>query len=65
MEIIPETKQNIVAIISQEFRCFRGGNYTEGNPISEALRGEPPSFAGGVDVEGVVERILELGKLIK
>lgn len=60
MKIIPETTEDITTIIASEFRCFGGGNVSYGNPISMALRDQPPQFAAGVDVQDVVNRVIDL-----
>lgn len=60
MKIIPETNNDIAAIIAAEFRTFGGGRGSSHNPIAEALKNQPASFAAGVDVLDVVNRVLEL-----
>lgn len=65
MKMIPETKEDIVAIVANEFRTFGGGSVTPGNPISAALKDSPATFAAGVDVSDVVEMVLELGRVIE
>ncbi len=60
MKIIPENNQDIAAIIASEFRCFGGGRTSNFNPLVNALAGEAPSFALGVDVQDVVDRVVEL-----
>ena len=44
--------------VRKNFRCFGGGYYTPGNPVSAALAEGPTQFAAGVDVREVVEFIL-------
>lgn len=60
MKIIPENNQDITAIIASEFRCFGGGRTSNYNPIANALADKAPSFAMGVDVQEVVDRVVEL-----
>lgn len=60
MKVIPETEQDIVAIITTEFRSFGGGQPANGNPIAAALSDAAPVFAAGVSVSDVVQRVLEL-----
>lgn len=60
MIITPETKEDVVSIIASEFRTFGGGKFTEGNPVSHALRNAEPQFAAGVSVKEVVERCMQL-----
>ena len=63
MKIIPETAQDITTIITHEFRTFGGGQSDTSNPIAMALADSKPTFAAGVDVEQVVNRVLELLEL--
>lgn len=65
MKITPENPQDIVAIISAEFRTFGGGQGSSYNPIAAALQDSPPQFAAGVSVEDVVNRVISLYKKIK
>lgn len=65
MKIIPETKEDIVAIIAHEFRSFGGGKVSEWNPISIALKDSPPQFAAGVGIKEVSERVIELYEQVK
>lgn len=65
MKIIPETEQDIVAIIASEFRSFGGGKGSDTNPIAAALKNNPPTFAAGVDIAEVVNRVIGLSKTIK
>lgn len=61
MKIQPENTDDIVAIIASKFNCFGGGkNSTWGNPLAEALKNQPASFAAGVDVKAVVEAVIGL-----
>ena len=64
MQIIPETQEDIVAIIAAEFRTFGGGRGSSTNPIAAALQNQPPSFAAGVDVAEVVARVIELQEML-
>ena len=52
-------KQEIIKLIGEKFPTFGGGNLTNWNPISVALKDQPLAFAGGVDVEQVVDLILD------
>ncbi|MBV6513044.1 MAG: hypothetical protein FMNOHCHN_02569 [Ignavibacteriaceae bacterium] len=63
MKIIPETTKDITAIITAEFRTFGGGQSSMDNPI--AFANQPLTFAAGVSVEDVVERVVELYRGIK
>ena len=60
MIIIPESVEDIVTIITSEFRSFGGGNVNTDNPISIALQNQPACFAAGVDICDVVNRVVEL-----
>ena len=60
MKIIPENNQDITAIIASEFRCFGGGRTSNFNPLVNAMTDHAPSFALGVDVQDVVNRVVEL-----
>ncbi len=40
------------------FSSFGGGQVTEGNPVSHALKDAPPMFAAGVDISAVVRLTL-------
>ena len=53
-------RQQIVADVAAEFRCFGEGSSPriEGNPIAEAMKDQPAQFAAGVDVRQVVDFIL-------
>ncbi|KKL02318.1 hypothetical protein LCGC14_2626570 [marine sediment metagenome] len=53
---------DLVEAIGQRFRTFGGGNITEGNPISVALKDRPLQFAAGVDVRDVTDFVLEYVK---
>lgn len=48
----------LVNKVGQQFRTFGGGRDSEYNPITHALKDQPPSFAAGVDVREVVEFVL-------
>lgn len=48
----------IVEAIGRRFRTFGGGVSSKWNPMSLALRNDPLSFAGAVDVREVVEFVL-------
>jgi hypothetical protein len=43
MQIIPETEEDIVAIVAHEFRSFGGARDPGNNPIAHALKGQPPA----------------------
>jgi len=60
MKITPETPADITALVAHNFRCFGGGRTSNSNPISNALKDTPPSFAAGVDVQQVVDFVLSL-----
>ena len=45
--------------IKDHFCTFGGGQVTSGNPLSHALKDNPPQFAAGVDVEQVVRFVME------
>ncbi len=49
-----EIEDQVVAAVTERFRTFGGGRVSPSNPISHALRDEPPQFAAGVDVREVV-----------
>lgn len=51
--------EEIAGHVAAAFRTFGGGKVTFGNPISHALRDEPPAFAAGVSVRDVVEFVLK------
>jgi len=54
-------KQNkIENYIQKTFRTFGGGEFTEGNPVSIALKDRPLQFAAGVDVDDVIRAVLKL-----
>lgn len=58
-------KQQIAQIVkgvAANFRTFGGGQVTESNPISLALKDSPPQFAAGVDVEEVVRFVVSKAK---
>lgn len=61
-----EQIKTIVAEIGVRFRTFGGGVGSESrpwhNPIAEALKDTPLSFAAGVPVEQVVRFVLEEAK---
>ena len=59
MIVTPETPQDITALVAANFRSFGGGRGSKYNPISEALKDSPASFAAGVDIQEVVDFILE------
>lgn len=50
-------RAQLVEDIRNNFRCFGGGKYTEGNILSIALAEQKPQFAAGVDVEEVVRYV--------
>ena len=50
--------EDLVRQINIHFRTFGGGRGSEFNPIAEALKDKPPSFAAGVDVRDVVEFVM-------
>lgn len=51
--------EEIVRKIGEQFRTFGGGQQVAGNPIAEARKDEPFSFAADVSVAEVVESVLE------
>ena len=53
---------SITAKVRKEFRCFGGGFYHPGDPISIALAEKPAAFAAGVDVAEVVRFVLETAR---
>jgi hypothetical protein len=61
----PDDSREIGAIVEAATRYFRtfGGGDPQGrapwNPISAALKDQPPQFAAGVDVRAVVEFVAE------
>lgn len=59
-----EQIHTIVAEIGVRFRTFGGGvgSKTFMNPIAEALKDTPLTFAAGVSVEDVVRFVLEQAK---
>jgi hypothetical protein len=59
MRMTQKNIDQIVRVIAQNFRCFGGGQFTEGNPLSVALQNNPPQFAAGVDVRDVVLFVLK------
>ena len=65
MKIIPETPQDITALVAANFRSFGGGRGSDYNPIAAALKDTPASFAAGVDIQEVVDFILEAAKSLK
>ncbi len=46
---------DIVAAVAAEFRTFGGGQDSEYNPVTHALKDHEPMFAAGVDVRDVVK----------
>jgi len=56
MKVIPETEEDIVTIITTEFRSFGGARDPDNNPIAHALRGQPPQFAAGVDIAADLDK---------
>jgi hypothetical protein len=48
---------DIVKKVTIRFHTFGGGQDSEFNPITHALKDKPPVFAAGVDVREVVEYI--------
>ena len=61
MKIIPETIDDVVAIVASEFRSFGGGGGGgSNNPIAIALKDQPAQFAAGVDIKDVAARMQEL-----
>ena len=59
LRVTDKLVERIVAETAANFRGFGGGKKSSwGNPISAALKGEPPMFAAGVDVEEVVRFVL-------
>ena len=63
-------KQDKVAFITKaigkNFRCFGGDACrVQGNPIAEALKDEPLSFAATVDVASVVKFVLEASEFLE
>mgnify|MGYP001614981158 CR=1 FL=1 len=50
--------QKIVRLTAKQFPSFGGGKLATNNPISHALKNEPPTFAAGVDIEQAVRFIL-------
>ncbi len=65
MKIIPETEEDVVKMITAEFRTFGGGQVSSSNPLSAALKDNDPAFAAGVDVSEVVRRVIELNRVIE
>jgi len=66
IKVSNEKVANIVAGIASRFPCFGVGSGSAfGNPISEALKNNPPTFAAGVDVETVVRFVVQNLKDIK
>lgn len=59
MKIIPETIDDVVALVAANFRSFGGGQANTRNPISMALADKPAQFAGGVDIKDVVTFVLK------
>lgn len=53
-----DSVDEIVAAIQVYFRTFGGGQDSEFNPLTHALKDKPLQFAAGVDVKEVVEFIL-------
>lgn len=53
--------EKIVEQCIQKFRCFGIGSRDRvwSNPVAEALKDTPPTFAAGVDVRAVVEYVLQ------
>lgn len=49
----------IVEKIGKKFRTFGGGQDSDFNPVTAALKDKPYQFAAGVDVAAVVETVLE------
>lgn len=62
MKITPENRDDIVTIVTNNFRSFGGGQGSSDNPIAMALKHQSPQFAGGVDIKDVVDFILDLSK---
>jgi len=53
----------IVKKTAAHFPTFGGGRVNKWNPLSVALKDDPPQFAAGVDVEKVVRFIIsKVGK---
>lgn len=55
----------IVQHVAQRFRCFGGGRGSAWNPVTEALKDNPLTFAAGVDVAEVVRFVLETAGIEK
>lgn len=49
----------ITKAVAENFRSFGGGKTSSYNPIANALSGQPPQFAAGVDIRQVVRFVLE------
>ena len=50
--------QKIVRLTAKRFPSFGNNKIVIGNPISAALAGHPPQFAGGVDIGQVVRFVI-------
>ncbi len=56
-----QRKQTIIERVTRSFRSFGGGKTSDwGNPISRALKDQPPQFAAGVDIGQVVDFIMRM-----
>jgi hypothetical protein len=60
MKLEPENREDVVALIANNFRCFGGGQSNDYNPLSQMLKDEPAQFAAGVDVKEVVDCVINL-----
>lgn len=54
------TVDEIIAVITAEFATFGDGRGSEFNPIAEVLKNAAPTFALGVPVRHVVERVVQM-----
>jgi len=59
MKITPENRDDLIQLVTANFRSFGGGQGSSNNPIAIALQDSAPQFAAGVDIEDVVNFILD------
>ncbi len=60
MKTHDELVELVTDVVARRFRSFGGGNVSPGNIISQALKDDPATFAAGVDVKDVVNKVIQL-----